>query len=209
MKYLLDTVFWTERESEMEVPLDPLGLDQMKEEIADRLVPFLTGRTSYVEEAFWAMTLLRWASSDSPNDVVTVSRFLGWERRLKLVWAHFRSIAPYQGFPGVQRARDQSAEPGAPSLRFRSLLANQRTQGLLGAYLRPLQKLGLIDSDVLSLTDLGRRWTANVPTGPTLRESDWPGWKSGFMTIRRHNFDLFTGRFQDLLRAKMPLLNMA
>ena len=209
MRYLLDSVYWTERESLTEVPLDPLGLDQMKEELADRLVPFLTGRTSHVEEAFWALVFLRWASSDSSSESATISKFLRWERCLKLVWVHFRSTAPYEGFPGVQRAGSQSRELNAPSLRFRPLLVNQRTQGLLGAYFRPLQKLEIFETEVLTPSERGRMWTASIPYGPSLRKGDWGDWRSKLMTVRSQNLHIFTRRFQDLLRMKMPLLHMA
>lgn len=89
MRYLLDSGYWSKREAETLVPLDPLGLDQMKEELADKLVPYLTGRTDSVEEAFWTMTFLRWATADTFNDSTIVRRFLTGERCLKLVWAHF------------------------------------------------------------------------------------------------------------------------
>ena len=114
MRDLLDSVFWTERAGEISVPLDPLGLDQMKEELADELVPCLTGRTDSVEDAFWTMTFLRWAASISTTDSATITRFLFWERCLKLVWTHFRSLL-HDGFPGIQRASSQSIEAGAPS----------------------------------------------------------------------------------------------
>jgi hypothetical protein len=209
LRYLLDSVYWTEKAAETTVPLDPLGLDQMKEELADKLVPYLTGRTDSVEEAFWAMTFLRWAIIDSGNEGATVKRFLEWERCLKLVWAHFGSTPPYPGFRGVQRARSQSDEPGAPYFRFRPLLVNQRVQGLLGSYLRPLRKLGLVEPDALVLSDMGRLWTNSVSSEPELSDGDWPGWKSAFMSISRSNLRVFAVNLQGLLRARMPSLYAA
>jgi hypothetical protein len=209
VRYLLDSVYWTEKEVETVVPLDPLGLDQMKEELADRLVPFLTGRTDSIEEAFWAMTFLRWATTDNSSEGATVTRFLQWERCLKLVWAHFLSMAPYQNFPGILRARSQSEEEGAPSSRFRPLLVNQRTQGLLGAYLRPLRKLGLVESNALLLSEVGRLWTNSVSSWPSISDGRWADWKSAFLSVRRQNLEVFAPKLRDLLRAKMPSLNTA
>src|SRR5579863_3083510 len=107
----------------------------MRDELSDRLVPALSGRTRSHEDFFWTMAFVQW-SSVHPNDDDRVRDFLAWERRLKLVWARYQ---PNKSFAGSRRAKEQS-EAAKPSAKFQPLLANQRSQGLLGAHLRPLRQ---------------------------------------------------------------------
>src|SRR5262249_59422849 len=127
-------IFWTRSPDDDDArPTDPLGLDGMREELSDRLVPSLTGRTWSHEEFYWSLVFVRWAEEEHTDDA-RVRRFLHWERCLKLYWVHCRR----GDFAGVRRAKDQAAERGAPFKSFRPLLKNQRSQGLLGAHLGPL-----------------------------------------------------------------------
>lgn len=132
-----DEMFWTAPSlAEDSHPTDPLGLDVMREELSDRLVPCLGGRTRSHEDFFWTLTLLHWATSQ-PTESAKVQAFLEWERCLKLYWVK----QGRKGFTGVEEATRQSRDPNAPSIYYRPLLVNQRSNGLLGAHLAPIRKL--------------------------------------------------------------------
>ncbi len=53
---MFDGVFWSRPSDDDDArPTDPLGLDAMREELSDRLVPCLTGRTREHEQFFWSL----------------------------------------------------------------------------------------------------------------------------------------------------------
>ena len=134
----LDGVFWTQPSDDEERPTDPLGLDAMREELSDVLIPCLTARTWRHEDFFWSLVFLAGRNRRRTLKRTASHRFLHWERCLKLHWAR----EGRDRFPGVNRARAQAAEADSPSTAFRPLLKNQRAQGMLGAHLGPLRKLG-------------------------------------------------------------------
>lgn len=177
---LLENVFWTvPPEVEDARPTDPLGLDAMREELSDHLVPCLTGRTWSHEDFLWTMTLLRWSASE-PTERARVQSFLEWERRLKLHWVH-KGLSK---FAGVEEASKQAEEDDAPSLGYRPLLVNQRSNGLLGAHLAPMRKLGLVDEASYRLTPLGDRLVEGVGKAPELTDGSWSNWQSAFNRVR-------------------------
>jgi hypothetical protein len=203
---ILDGVFWSRPpEDDDSRPADPLGLDAMREELSDHLVRCLTGRTWSHEEFFWSLVFLRWAEEEERTDEARVRRFLHWERCLKLHWAHRRP----EGFPGVNRARIQAAERGAPSARFRPLLKNQRTQGMLGAHLEPLRKLALVSGAAVALTDDGRSLVAGAGSVPELKDGDWSSWTRVFVRAERGFDGFFRRRLRERLASKMPELHAA
>src|SRR5437016_6069533 len=99
---LADEVFWTEPPDDDNArPTDPLGLDGMREELSDCLVPCLTGRTWRHEDFFWSLVFMHWAHQEEHTEEARVNHFLNWERCLKIYWAHCGRT----GFAGVKRAR--------------------------------------------------------------------------------------------------------
>lgn len=74
---MLDGVFWSRPSEDDDArPTDPLGLDAMREELSDRPVPCLTGRTWSHEEFFWSLVFLRWAEEEKRTEEAQVQRFL-------------------------------------------------------------------------------------------------------------------------------------
>ena len=101
-------LFWTKPSSDDARPTDPLGLDAMRDELADTLVPCLTGRTRTHEDFYWCLTFTRWASS-KPSEKDRVARLLIYERWLKLrraevgfTFAGFRDFLPRADTAGCQ-----------------------------------------------------------------------------------------------------------
>jgi hypothetical protein len=203
---MFDGVFWSRPSDDDDArPTDPLGLDAMREELSDRLVPCLTGRTREHEQFFWSLVFVRWAQEEEVADEARVQRFLCWERCLKLYWAHRRR----DGFTGVNRARGQATASGAPSLTFRPLLKNQRAQGMLGAHLGPLRKLGLVAETSIALADEGPSLVAGAGAAPTLKSGDWTGWSRAFARAGKAYDATFRRRLRARLAARMPGLHGA
>lgn len=201
----LDSVFWTRPSEEDDArPTDPLGLDAMREELSDRLVPCLTGRTWSHEEFFWSLVFVRWVEEERTEDA-RVRRFLHWERCLKMYWARNGR----EGFTGVNRARDQAAERNAPSMSFRPLLKNQRAQGMLGAHLGPLRKLRLVADAGLALVDDGPALVAGARSAPALRDGDWASWRRAFGRAEKAFDGRFRQGFRERLCRAMPNLHEA
>ncbi|MGA2958024.1 MAG: hypothetical protein ABSF48_20140 [Thermodesulfobacteriota bacterium] len=198
---LLSEIFWTEAPTSDESrPTDPLGLDAMREELSDKLVPCLTSRTSRHEDFFWALTFLRWSASEA-TEKKREERFLHWERCLKIYWIKFRKNI--KGFPGINQARSQASRP--PSLKFQKLLKVQRAQGMLGAHLGPLRQLGLAKRNELVLENDGIRLVEGVGNPPDLKEN-WESWKRGFDSAGRA-FDVnFKIELRKRLHQRMPEL---
>ena len=203
---VLDGVFWTRPSEDDDArPTDPLGLDAMREELSDRLVPCLTGRTWSHEEFFWSLVFVRWAEEEERTEEARVQRFLHWERCLKLHWAR----GGREGFTGVNRARDQATERDAPSTIFRPLLKNQRAQGMLGAHVGPLRKLGLVSDTGLAVSDEGPSLIAGAGSASRLRDGDWRGWTRAFGRAEKAFDSRFRQRFRERLALKMPNLRAA
>lgn len=203
---VLDSVFWTRPpEDDGGRPTDPLGLDGMREELSDRLVPCLTGRTWRHEEFFWSLVFVRWAAEEKDTDTDRAARFLHWERCLKVYWAH----RGRSGFTGVNRARTQATAPYAPSTFFRPLLINQRAQGMLGAHLGPLRKLGLIAETAIALTDEGPSLVAGAGSAPNLIDGDWGSWSHALNRAAKAFDGGFRHRLRSRLAARMQDLHAA
>ena len=164
-------LFWTIPSTDGATPNDPLGLDAMRNELADKLVPCLTGRTHSHEDFYWCLTFIRWSSSRA-SEKERISQFLRYERWLKLCWAN-----DGRSFAGSRQATMQASEKGAPLKWYAPLLKNQRSQGLLGAHLEPLRKIKLVSPDVLKLTGAGSKLVDGA--GPPVLEQDLPNgaWK--------------------------------
>jgi hypothetical protein len=201
-----DRIFWTASGGRDTTIPDPLGLDALRERISDKLVPDLTGRTQRPEDAFWCVVLLRWSYALRIED--RVQQFLSWERHLKLLWAHAgpdKSVASPRTFAGIDRARLQCKDDGAPNRRFTPLLKNQRAQGMLGAYSRMMIRLELIDKG-LELTNLGDSWTEGAGQAPELSEGSWRSWRAGFAKTFSA-FPPFRNRLRDRLRLRLGRLH--
>jgi hypothetical protein len=203
---LAEEIFWTRPPDDDDArPIDPLGLDAMREELSDRLVPSLTGRTWSHEEFFWSLVFVRWAEQEEHTDEARKRRFLLWERCLKVNWAHCRR----DGFAGVTRATLQAAERDAPRLAFRPLLKNQQTQGLLGAHLVPLRKLGLVSEAALVATDDGSSLIVGAGPAPKLKDGDWGLWARKFREAGMAFGTDFKRRLRKRLAENMPDLYAA
>jgi len=203
---MLEGVFWSRPSEDDDArPTDPLGLDAMREELSDRLVPCLTGRTRSHEEFFWSLVFLRWGEEEEQTDEARVQRFLHWERCIKLHWAR----GGRDGFTGVNRARSQGAEHGAPSAFFRPLLKNQRAQGMLGAHLGPLRRLDLVSETRLALVEEGPSLIAGAGPPPNLRDQDWGSWSRAFGRAGKAYDGRFRQRLRERLGTKMPNLRAA
>jgi hypothetical protein len=203
----LDCIFWTSPDSDDDVrPTDPLGLDAMREQLSDRLVPCLTGRTWSNEEFFWTLVFLRWVGEEEQTYEARVRLFLHWERCLKMYWAHIKKGE----FSGITKAYAQAGEKNAPSTRpFRPLLKNQQAQGMLGTHLGPLRQLGLAADVGLALTDEGRTLVVGVGSAPKLLDGDWGSWTRGFKRARKAFDGRFKERFRKRLWKAMPHLRKA
>lgn len=200
---LADQVFWTEPpDTDDARPTDPLGLDGMREELSDQLVPCLTGRTWRHEDFFWSLVFVHWAQEEEHTEEARVNCFLNWERCLKIYWAHCGRT----GFAGVKRARDQAREPDAPRMWFRPLLENQRAQGLLGAHLGPLRKLGLVSETALALTEDGSSFIVGAGPASQLTDGNWGVWTRSFDRAGKAFATDFKGRLRQRLAVNMPEL---
>lgn len=197
-------LFWTEPPlDQSSQPTDPLGLDAMRDELADKLVPCLTGRTKSHEDFYWTLVFIKWASQQ-PTEEARIREFLRYERYIKLTWAH----AKRTGFIGVIKASEQANSKGAPKVAYTPLLKNQRSQGLLGAHLGPLQKLGLVKD--LQMTTEGDELIKGAGQSITgLRDGDWRQWMNAFRSTEKGYGVAFKRRFQQRLAERMPLLRDA
>lgn len=193
-------VFWTEPPEDDTRPIDPLGLDAMRDELSDLLVPCLTGRTHSHEEFYWSLVFFRWAAEGQQSESKRIRAFLEWERCLKLSWAH----QGRDGFNGLRQARIQGTHPHAPSRDFRPLLKNQRTQGLLGSHLGPIRKLHLMKETTLSLNDIGMALVAGAGEAPNLEDGDWKGWARAFGRAGAAYDARFRNKLRGILKKEMP-----
>lgn len=198
-------VFWTRLSGDAGGrPADPLGLDAMREELSDVLVPCLTGRTRRREDFYWALVIISWVQ-DERTEEARINGFVGWERRLKLCWAKQGRT----GFGGVEGAGKQAKAPGAPRTTYAPILKNQAVQGMLGAHLRPLRSLGLVENEILALTDLGKNFFLRLPEQPELVSGNWPAWEKGFKVAGAAFNKEFEARLRKQLAVCMPDLNRA
>jgi hypothetical protein len=120
--------------------LDPLALSTLHDAAADVLLPFLSGRTRSAEDCIWVLVGLRWASERASADTEIWDHFEIFEKALKLNWFHNGLRSEYSGRDAIRGHYGA----GRTDLRFQ-LVSNQRSQGLLGAYLRSLRCGELVD----------------------------------------------------------------
>ncbi len=197
-------LFWTIPSADDVTPTDPLGLDAMREELADKLVPCLTGRTWRHEDFYWSLTFVNW-SSIRVSEKDRISQFLNYERWLKLCWFD----QGQESFPGFRQAKKQASGKGAPSKTFVPLLKNQRSQGLLGAHLGPLRSIDLVCRDALALTKVGKKLVegADPPIrAQELPDAQWDKWHERFARARRSFCPGFKRELRERLKSSMPLL---
>jgi len=124
--------------------LDSLSLSTVHEAAADVLVRFLSGGTWRAEDYLWFLVGLRWTGEHSATEIEIWEYFANFEKALKLSWYHQGSAA---GFRGRSRALLPVARISNSSSQ---LASNQRSQGLLGAYLRSLREAGFVEHRSLS-----------------------------------------------------------
>jgi hypothetical protein len=207
-------LFWTSPpEPEVSLPVDPLGLDAMRDELAEHLVPCLTSRTVSHEDFFWTLVFIQWAATEHTHDK-RVAVFLYYERCLKLLWAR---EGRQRRFSGSRRAKEQEQEPGAPRLAYKKLLKLPQSQGMLGAHLAPLRALGLVEKGQLELTDKRGETESGLslvsavdPYPPKLRDGNWDSWRRAFTDVRSHYVSsTFRRRLRAVMAEKMPDLNRA
>jgi hypothetical protein len=151
----------------------------MRDELSNKLVPALTARTHRHEDFFWTLVFLNWVRDEKTEDQ-RVTKFLAWERCLKLWWCHSK----VDGFSGVRRAKLQASQKDAPSLTFSPLLTNQRAAGLLGAHLGPLRTLCLVDKAGLALTAAGEELVEGAGVPGRLADGSWKNWDTIFERAR-------------------------
>ncbi len=152
---------------------DPLGLSSVHEAAADALLPLLSGRTRNAEDYLWVLIGLRWAGSQASTEIEIWAKFEIFEKALKL---HWYDKGRRSGFAGVDAVRDHYQDRRT-DLDFK-LISNQRSQGLLGAYLRSLRSAGLVKPGSLALTDAGRSLIDHVVF-------QWAGKISGYGWLTR------------------------
>src|SRR4051812_48503950 len=78
---------------------DPLGLDALREAMADCLVPYLTGGTRHADDYLWILVGLRWAKENAASNIDSEiwEEFRIFERALKQYWEKFTSRSVYAG----------------------------------------------------------------------------------------------------------------
>jgi hypothetical protein len=201
--------FWTTpcRDTEQGIS-DPLGLDAMELQIADRLVPCLTSRTAQARFVFWTLVLIRWAAH-ARSDPERSHAFLCHERVLKLCWARSpeRPGTP-TSFSGSNRAKLQHAWEGEPQVdRLVRLLQQQRAQGLLGIHLGPLRAVGLVEKDQLTLTALGKKSLNGIPERLEFTAGSWTSLERALDQVdAERRLPAFSRAYADLLQTKMRAL---
>jgi hypothetical protein len=198
-------LFWTTPSTERDSrPTDPLGLDAMRTQLADVLVPCLTSRVSHPEDFYWSLLFLRWGSSD---DNARERSFLECERLLKLWWVH---TGRDRGFAGVEQAKRQAHEVGAPRTAYRPLLKTPRAQGLLGAHLNPLRGLEFVRHDSLGLTPDGETLVRGGGEAlEPVHNGDWRSLRRAFETAGRGFTTSFVEKLKHRLADAMPDLERA
>jgi hypothetical protein len=150
--------FWlrpTNTEESREI--DPLGFSSLHEAAADVVLPHLTWRTLSADEYLWVLIGLGRAAEFATTDVGVWRFFARFERALKLSWYWSGRESSFNGIRAVM----EQCDAGASTLDFR-LLADQRSQGLLGAYLRPLRRSGLVSQRSLKLEPAGSEIAAHI-----------------------------------------------
>jgi hypothetical protein len=130
--------------------VDPLGFDALREAMADKLVPLLTGATRDADEYLWTLIGLRWARAATGSSVdatIFGKGFAPFERALKQYWYKFRGRT--SGGINVVKKVCEEARPDVA----RPILVDQRATGLLGNYIVSLRGMRLVQQDSLHVLD--------------------------------------------------------
>jgi len=178
----------------------------MRDELADHLVPCLTGRTWKHEDFYWTLVFIKWASEES-SERSRVRRFLQYERWLKLLWAK----SGRKGFTGVREAERQAfGEDGGLIAAYSPLLKSPQFQGMLGAHLKPLRTQGFVHEKELLLLDDGCDLVKGAGAAiEGLRNGDLRQWKSAFKEAANGYSSTFRRKLRSRLRERMLALNEA
>lgn len=152
---------------------DPLGLSSFHEAAADVLLPLLSGRTRKAEDYVWVLVGLRWAGEQAAADSEIWDNFEIYEKALKLNWFH---CGRCRGFAGVDAIK-KHYEADRTDFDFK-LISNQRSLGLLGAYIRSLRDAGLVKPGALALEDAAHALIDSVTFS-------WRGEISGYGWLSR------------------------
>ena len=206
------TLFWNKppaRDATRSV--DPLGLDALREAMADRLVPLLTGATRNADEYLWTLIGLRWARKETGTSIdatVFNKGFSPFERGLKQYWYKFHGRKS-GGFNVVKKLCSQ-AQPDV----YRPILVDQRATGLLGNYIVSLRGMGLVQKTSLAVVeDAADRLLVDIKfTPPQNWKSSWDGISRAFSGIdlksarRRLGRCLFDDGHSEMNRAARSVL---
>lgn len=186
--------------------VDPLGFDALREAMADKLVPLLTGATSEVDEYLWTLIGLRWARKTTGASVdaqLFDQGFAPFERALKQYWYKFSGRKS-----GGVKAIKELCDEARPNLQ-RSILLDQRATGLLGNYIVSLRGMRLVQKNSLRvLDDAADRVLQEVKFAPSRGwGSSWVGLSQAFDGIelssarQRLGRRLFGGESEEMTRA--------
>jgi hypothetical protein len=141
--------------------VDPIGMSSLHEAAANVLLPNISGRTREASDYLWTLIGLREGGEDGSSrgrtDAEIWQSFACFEKALKMYWYESRCQPRFDGIKAVRWQDDHGRE----DLDFQ-LLSNQRSQGLLGAYVRSLREAGLVESRSLRLSAPGKTLVSSV-----------------------------------------------
>ena len=180
-------MFWNKPcKMSTERPSDPLGLDTLREAMADVLVPSLSARTKYAEDYLWILLGLKWARAEagSPLDADIWRHFARFERALKQYWFKLKIHPDFQGKREVTKRCENRDRPDLET----PILLNERNTGMLGAYIVSLRSIGLIEEQSLALTKSGERLVDGLEFSLNMRDSSsWAALARCFKAVRFGN----------------------
>jgi hypothetical protein len=129
-------------------------MSSLHEAAANVLLPHISGRTREANDYLWTLIGLREGGEDGSSggrtDADIWQSFARFEKALKMYWYE----SGRRSFTGINAVRRQYKH-GREDLDFQ-LLSNQRSLGLLGAYVRSLREAGLVESHSLRLSAPGK-----------------------------------------------------
>ncbi len=187
--------------------VDPLGLDALREAMADTLVPLLTGATRDADEYIWTVVGLRWAQKETGSSIDSTiynKGFAVFERALKQYWYKFCR----KKSSGIKVVKELCDRP-KPDVG-RPILVDQRATGLLGSYIVSLRGMGLVQKNSLQVVeDVSYRLLADVHFTARNWTSSWNNLEDTF-SHRKFDFAevrkklgvcLFSGDNQSMMHA--------
>jgi hypothetical protein len=162
------TCFWVASPEPSTRETDPIGTSALHEAAAGVLLPLVSGRTQQAVDYLWVLVGLETASRYVHTDTEIWRFFARFEKALKLYWYEAQVRTSFDGIRAIKVA----AANRILDLDFR-LLSHQRSQGILGAYIRSLRRAGLIETGSLQLTAAARglvqplafQWTGALTRG--------------------------------------------